>query len=596
MRHHTAIFLVVVLALASSEHVRAATSEDTQPAFRNPIEWLFSDIGELLSSAASKVTQASKAAPEKPAFKTPAEPKTAEKETVTPTEVASASSADDHQAVAETSTFRNPLSWLFDDLARIFKPDLTIEQSPSPVKTENVATEESTPAVADAAPAEPAPMPDLAAETAMESEQDMAQEAAPGETAKNPISWLFRDLARLFAPSTTQPGDETVAGLPADAAPAEPVETDVAQAHELDGKHDTRPVQGAEAPAAAQEIEIGPWVPHPENDPFNPNDSLFASNGTPLLAVSDPVHTPEPVEAVTIDVAAEQPVIRERPAHRPGERNHATLGHDHKAAIPDPVDDSIVDRVLESLFGIDEPVEAEETVANKVSDRIVPEESLDLGYTSPDAHVPDKKLTRLEDGPLTNIDLFMGADRIIGAPYDAAKHDGNTCIERALHGSVFCVENLDWPASIASSFAADTAFLLPNEGVVRYENGKVSRIYSVFKASDFAKVVKFMQQRFGPPQEREIGWMHMLEAPKLPNTTFRWQAFSADRRDAIVLEVRNYDDLRRSFADMEHGMVRLYRNGSRPVFKHISTMDLMLLQRRRVARAPVEVNTPPKQN
>lgn len=596
MRHHTAIFLVIVLALASSEHVRAATSEDTQPAFRNPIEWLFSDIGELLSSAASKVTQASKVAPEEPASKTPVEPDSAKKEPATPAEEASPSPADEKQAVAETSSFRNPLSWLFSDLARIFKPDLTIEQSPAPVKTEQAAAEEPAPEVAGVAPANPSPLPDLAAETAPDSEQTTAQGAAPDETTKDPISWLFRDLARLFAPATTQPGDETVAAPPADAVPAEPVETDIAQADEQDAKTNTQPVQVAEAPAAAQEIEIGPWVPHPKNDPFNPDDSLFASNGTPLLAVSDPVHAAEPVETVTIDVAAEQPVIRERPAHRPGERNHAALGHNHKAVTPDPLDDSIVDRVLESLFGIDEPVEAEETVANKVSDRIVPEESLDLGYTSPDAQVPDKKLTRLEDGPLTNIDLFMGADRIIGAPYDAAKHDSNTCIERALHGSVFCVENLNWPASIASSFATDTAFLLPSEGVVRYENGKLSRVYSVFKASDFAKVVKFMQQRFGPPQEREIGWMHMLEAPKLPNTTFRWQAFSADRHDAIVLEVRNYDDLRRSFADMEHGMVRLYRNGSRPVFKHISTMDLMLLQRRRVARAPVEVNTPPKQN
>ena len=84
-------------------------------------------------------------------------------------------------------------------------------------------------------------------------------------------------------------------------------------------------------------------------------------------------------------------------------------------------------------------------------------------------------------------------------------------------------------------------------------------------------------------------------APQMPNTTFRWKAVSADRRDTIILEVRNFDDLRRSFADMEHGMVRLYRQGSRPIFKHISTMDLMLIQRRRVANAPVEVNAPPKQ-
>jgi len=160
---------------------------------------------------------------------------------------------------------------------------------------------------------------------------------------------------------------------------------------------------------------------------------------------------------------------------------------------------------------------------------------------------------------------------------------------------VFCLKSLNWPAEIASSFNADTAFVLPGEGLVRYENGAVSRVYSVFNASDFTEVVKFMQHRFGPPQEREVGWMHMLEAPQMPNTTFRWKAVSADRRDTIVLEVRNFDDLRRSFADMEHGMVRLYREGSRPIFKHISTMDLMLMQRRRVANAPVEVNAPPKQ-
>ena len=41
-----------------------------------------------------------------------------------------------------------------------------------------------------------------------------------------------------------------------------------------------------------------------------------------------------------------------------------------------------------------------------------------------------------------------------------------------------------------------------------------------------------------------------MESPRLPNTTFRWKALSADRKDTMVLEVRNYDDLRRSFADM----------------------------------------------
>jgi len=103
-----------------------------------------------------------------------------------------------------------------------------------------------------------------------------------------------------------------------------------------------------------------------------------------------------------------------------------------------------------------------------------------------------------------------------------------------------------------------------------------------------------MQRRFGPPQEREIGWMHILEAPKLPNTTFRWKAVTPDRSDTIILEVRNYDDIRRSFADMDHGMVRLFRTGSRPIFKHISTMDLMLMQRRNAAQASSDVKSSQK--
>ncbi|MBO6519784.1 MAG: hypothetical protein JJ900_02745 [Rhodospirillales bacterium] len=606
MRHHTAIFLVVVLAFASSGHTRAAAPEDAE-TFRNPIEWLLNDIGKLLNSAASKVTQSSDMKPEEPVSNGSAEPETVGNEPAAPKEEATPLPPAEEQPVAETPSFRNPLSWLFSDLARFFKPDLEIEQSPPPnaVANNEVAPEPASETSDDAVQVT-APLPNIAAETEVPSET--TQDTAKAETPHNPISWLFHDLARLF----TNPEDEAAPDVVADAEAKNPAESDAVAspapvsiaavaAEPEERTFDAQSEKTADVAIIApetiiQDIEIGPWVPHPENDLFNPNDSLFSSNGTPLLATPKPAPEPEPVQTAAVKKADEQTVIRTRPPYRPENRNHAVLGDNHKAVTPDPVDDSIVDRVLESLFGIDEPVEAEETIANKVSDRIVPEENLDLGYTSPDAQAPDQTLTRLEDGPLTQIDLYIGKDNVIGTPYDAATHGGNTCIERALHGSVFCLQNLDWPTAISASFAADTAFLLPGEGVVRYENGKVSRVYSVFKAADFAKVVKFMQQRFGPPQEREIGWMHMLEAPKLPNTTFRWQALSADQRDAIVLEVRNYDDLRRSFADMDHGMVRLYRKGSRPVFKHISTMDLMLLQRRRVARAPVEVNAPPKQN
>ncbi len=583
---------MAMLVLASADTVRAAASDDAQK-FRNPIEWLLNDIGRMFSGAVSEITQKSEPERTKAVAKsTDAAPAgiLAKPVPVRDTDTAAETERTDAREAIEDKNFRNPITWLFSDLARIFQPDLEIEQTPAPVAEPKLPDNSSTERAAVAAATEPtAPKsPEIAAET--EAAQGIPADKAAADRPSNPITWLFRDLARLFAPTT----DDTEVAV---AAPAvEPAPGELAR--------DTQDAQNAEPQssvmtASAEAVQVAPWVPHPEKNPFDPNESLFASNGVPMLpapaASAEPETALSSVQTAEVAEVHEQPEIRKRAPYRPERRNRAALGQEHKTVTPDPGGVSLVDRVLEGIFGIDEPVDAEETVANKVSDRIVPEESLDLGYTSPDAHISDHETTRLEDGPITQLDLYMGKDSAIGTPYDAAAFKTDSCVERALHGSVFCLKSLNWPAHIASSFAADTAFLLPGEGVVRYENGTASRVYAVFKAQDFAEVVKFMQQRFGPPQEREIGWMHMLEAPKLPNTTFRWQAFSADRRDAIVLEVRNYDDLRRSFADMEHGMVRLYRVGSRPIFKHISTMDLMLMQRRRVAHAPVEVNTPPKQ-
>ncbi len=610
IKHKTACVLALALTLTWGETVHAETTA-SESEFRNPIVWLISDIGKLLKTATTSLVPTGTTGgaetpepPEPPEKAVEAEPpasKSVPKPVSEPVAVATAE--PDAPASAEKSGFRNPLMWIFRDLARIFQPELEIEQRPAEQKTPSAPD-------MDIAAAETTHQPAPSANTQGTSQADVTtavhEPAASPQGFKNPIVWLFKDLASLLKPKTgniTETADAEVdkkvpdhivaeaAGAPAPVTAPNDIEP-AASASE--------PVPAAQPVPADIPVTIGPWVPRPESDLFNPNDNLFSTTGEPLLALNTvPQPMPAPIEVAQADPQPKPVVIRERAPHRPLQRNHAAIGRDHKAVTPDPLDDSLLDRVLDNIFGFGAPAESEmtheEPLANKISDRIVAEEKLDLGYTSPDARIPDQELTKIGDAPLNNIDLFMGRDSIIGMPYDAAAHNPDSCIERALHGSVFCLKDLQWPAAIASSFATDTAFVLPGEGVVRYENGTVSRVYAIFKATDFADVVKFMQHRFGPPQEREIGWMHMLEAPKLPNTTFRWKAFNADHSEAIVLEVRNFDDLRRSFADMERGMVRLYRMGSRPIFKHISTMDLMLMQRRRLAGVPVEVNQPPKQ-
>ncbi len=538
------------------EKVASANSDAVE--FKNPLKTLFSDLAKLFQSGeASPAEEAPVAGIETPM---PNQTETVQKnETIDVTET------------TPDPTNRNPIAWLFSDLAKILTPTLEIDDRPTPQKAVEI-TEVA-----------PAPVPKTTIEESQVAVTSPAPEKTiPSPTQRNPISWLLTDLATMLAP-------ENMAPVP---QPVKQPETDVAvviaPSHVVVEPTVTEVATIIEPAPANATIEPAPWMQTPRENIFDPKDNIFDASSAPLLEASP---TPEVEVAAPTTTVAPALSLRQRPPYRPDARNHRTLGSHHKSVTPDPVDEGIVANVLEQLFGIDVPSESAEPIANKISERIVAEEKLDLGYTSPDTPDPANELTNIGDGPLLDQDLYLGRGKLIGQPYTRASHKSAACIERELHGSVFCLEDLDWPARDAKNFDADTAFMMPGEAIIRYENGLSSRVYAVFDASQFADVVKIMQRRFGPPQEREIGWMHILEAPKLPNTTFRWKAVTPDRADTIILEVRNYDDIRRSFADMDHGMVRLFRTGSRPIFKHISTMDLMLMQRRSAAQASSDVKS-----
>ena len=605
---------------------------------RNPVNWLLSDIGKLFEPPQLDADK------EAPKTASAAEPKS------TPTRT----TAEQTQTVGEVSgapsteqRFENPFGAILRDLAALFTPSKpTATEPPTIVEAKNFETivvapakpveEEAKPAVAATStqnnpiahlfkdlaalfdgsavtttPAEAvamaeAPVPSITPEVTAVAEAVPA--TPPAANNSNPVAYLLSDIVNLFAVPTapeapTPAATEIVAATDATAAEAAAAQVDVTADPTVITARPPLETAGA------------PWR-LPENGRiFDPEHSLFAASAMPQTSAPTTAVATEKVSLPETAVAADTEHLRLKAEPRPERRNYHSLGRDQVAAKTEN-DDSIFGNFMRNLFLVeDEPTRApapvaeiaeiqnrapiethSEPLANTISDRIVPEERLDLGYATPDAQIQETSIERIGDGPMQDIDLFVGRDITIGRAYDPAAFGANDCVERPLHASVFCLTQFEWPAEIAASFTEDTAFTLPGEGVVRYENGRISRVYTIFKAPRFADVVKFMQHRFGPPSEREIVWMPVMEAPRLPNTTFRWSAITADRRDKIILEVRNYDDQRRSFADLDHGLVRLYRDGSRPIFKHLSTMDLMLLQRRRISHAPAVQIPPTAQN
>jgi len=566
----------VAFSLVAQADTTGSSAPVTTPQ-RNPVEWLFSDLKSLL-------------APEETKAETPAVPESEPLTTPEPTAHTTilAEPTSNAPAAAESGSLTNPFTAILRDLAKLFGgatkniPDAVAEPEHAPGSVP----------VAEA-PRETSPQP---------SAEPPAKTTTDPTPHSNDVSWLVSDLFGLF-----NGNKEEVAPIDnSQAADRALVVRTPQPADEFAGvtfTTETRPNTPAEPVT-----ENAAWHVNSRGGIFDPEaPAISLDPSLPLISRTAPVETTEtrPLPtAASQDTAEKIEPLRIRPRPTLADLNIGNLGRKHKAVTEDPADQGFFSNLFNAFSGGNdveaalapqpsEAVEAptppqSEVLTSTISDRIVPEESLDLGHTAPDADVTRRSVEAISENAVGDIDLVLGDKILVGNEQPADALESGNCIERPVHRSVFCLQQMNWPASVSRLFAEDTAYTMPGEGVVRYENGRLSRAYNVFNAADFADVVKYMQRRFGPPSEREIVWMHMLEAPELPNTTFRWKALSADRRDVIILEVRNYDDLRRSFADLHHGMVRLYRDGSRPIFKHLSTMDLMLLQRRRIANAPAD--------
>lgn len=577
----TATSALLIGTVAFSLVAQADTAGSSTPVTttqRNPVEWLFSDLKSLL--APDGTTAESPAVPESEFLKTP--------EPAAPTAIL-AEPTPNAAAAGESGSLTNPFTAILRELAKLFDgstkntPDAVAETEHAPVSVP----------VAEA-PLKMSPQP---------SAEPPAKTTTNPTPHSNPVSWLVSDLFGLFSGNKEEAAPIEDNSQTADRAP---VARTPQPADEVAGV--TLPPETPPNTPAEPVTENAAWHVNSRGSIFDPEaPAISLDPSLPLISRTAPVETAEtrPLPTAASQDAAEKiEPLRIRPRPTLADLNIGNLGRKHKAVTEDPADQGFFSNLFSAFSGGNdveatpapqpsEAVEAptppqSEVLTSTISDRIVPEESLDLGYTAPDTDVTRRSVEAISENAVTDIDLFLGDKILIGNELLADALESGNCIERPVHLSVFCLQPMNWPAKVAGLFAQDTAYTMPGEGVVRYENGRLSRAYNVFNAADFADVVKYMQRRFGPPSEREIVWMHMLEAPELPNTTFRWKALSADRRDVIILEVRNYDDLRRSFADLHHGMVRLYRDGSRPIFKHLSTMDLMLLQRRRIANAPAD--------
>lgn len=199
---------------------------------------------------------------------------------------------------------------------------------------------------------------------------------------------------------------------------------------------------------------------------------------------------------------------------------------------------------------------------------------------------PPEIIPGISNPPLQGIALNLGGNIRLDRPYASADQAPEGCIEKTDIQARFCIDPVSWPETLLGDIVSDKIIYRGNQAIIRYDQDKVSQAHILFPADQFIQVLDHLSKLYGPPTEQELIKTAIPESPPIINTVARWKSvFDGENRD-LILEVRAHDDTRRTFPDHTHGFMWLYRTGAKPIFRHFSVVDLMVLRKRRIGGWP----------
>ena len=199
------------------------------------------------------------------------------------------------------------------------------------------------------------------------------------------------------------------------------------------------------------------------------------------------------------------------------------------------------------------------------------------------ASLPVSRRFRRDAGPgsseavpyIPSVVLTVGESLTLGRTLSDAMNRAANCFQKGKNGGWYCLETADWPDEIRGRLEVSTWLYRKAWTIVHYRSGKAQRIFSVFPARNFNRVVRYLEAKFGPPAVETDQTIALIGAPPKLNINVMWNRKNPGGSRS-VLEVRKYDNVRRMVPDTKIGFIRLYREGTKPIFRIINESDLML--------------------
>jgi hypothetical protein len=152
---------------------------------------------------------------------------------------------------------------------------------------------------------------------------------------------------------------------------------------------------------------------------------------------------------------------------------------------------------------------------------------------------------------------------------------GAACLTKKRHQASFCIINVDWAPEIRQAFQVNTILYQGTRAIARFDRGRAKHFHVLYDSRAHEPLLAYMRKRFGPPTDFWNRTIAPFERPRQANPTYIWRSKNQHTKVTTVLEVRKFDDGREVFPDTEHGSIRLYLAGARPVFPAITALDIM---------------------
>lgn len=192
--------------------------------------------------------------------------------------------------------------------------------------------------------------------------------------------------------------------------------------------------------------------------------------------------------------------------------------------------------------------------------------------------------TRVGGKPLQGVKLQIGLDQKFRAAKPGNFDKNPNCFSKGPNKSWYCVDNTEWPEAFKEQVEVGTWLYRNGRTIVQFDDNRLTRMYTLFPSRNLKAIVAHFEERFGPATEYRIADLPVIGGPADSNPSWRWLSVSSDKKTTMVLEIREFDDERRMIPDRTVGFIRLFEQGSTPIFRYLSETDLMLHQTRPAKR------------